>query len=206
MHTVLTALAPYLIGALLAAAGAVLALGASRLKTWRASPAAAAHPLESHLADLAIDVANDALALLRTNPALTPAGVAAWALQELQAKAPAAIVTLGDAAVQAGLQELTRKSLLSVAQSGTIDQAATAMIAAMAPTAKTARVTPPQIAAVLADAAVAAPDVEAAIAGAIPTIVERVVALLHDVPPATPAEPNTAAAPSLVGPAAPAGA
>ncbi|GAB0118697.1 hypothetical protein [Acidisoma sp. 7E03] len=206
MHTVLTALAPYLTGALLAAAGAVLALGARRLKTWRASTDAAAHPLESQLADLAIDVANDALALLRANPALTPAGVAAWALQELQAKAPAAVVTLGDAAVQAGLQELTRKSLLSVAQSGTIDQAATAMITAMAPTAKTARVTPPQIAAVLADAAVAAPDVEAAIAGAIPTIVERVVALLHGTALATPAEADAPAAPSLVGPATPAGA
>lgn len=212
MHSLLTALAPYLIGALVAGGGAVLALLVTRLKAWRASPAAAAHPLESQLADLGIDVANDAIALLRSNPALTPAGVAAWALQELQAKAPAAVVTLGDAAVQAGLQELTRKSLLSVAQSGTIDQAATAIIAAMAPTAKTARVTPPQIAAVLADAAAAAPDVEAAIASAIPAIVARVVALLHGNESATPADTSTAptpavpAAPSLVGPATPAAA
>lgn len=185
-------------------AGSLIGAGLSRLKTWRASPAAEAHPLESSLADVAIDVANDALALLRSNPALTPAGVAAWALQELQATAPDAVVTVGDAAAQAGLQELTRKSLLSVAQSGTIDQAATAIIAAMAPTAKTARVTPPQIAAVVAAAADAAPDIEAAIASRIPAIVETVVARLHGGQAAQ--ENANPAAPSLVGPAAPAGA
>lgn len=205
MHTVLTALAPYLIGALLAAAGAVLTLGAGRLKSWRASPAAAVHPIESQLADLAIDVANDAIALLRANPTLTPTAIATWALQELQAKAPAAVITVGDAAVQAGLQELTRKSLLSVAQSGSIDQAATNIITAMAPTAKTAKVTPPQIAEVLADAAAAAPDIEAAIAGAIPAIVEKVVELVRAQPatpvaPADPATTTTSGTPSLVGP------
>lgn len=185
-------------------AGSLIGTGLTRLKIWRASPQAADHPLESSLADVAIDVANDALALLRSNPALTPEGVAAWALQELQAKAPDAIVSVGDAAAQAGLQELTRKSLLSVAQSGTIDQAATAVIAAMAPTAKTARVTPPQIAAVVAAAADAAPDIEAAIASRIPAIVETVVARLHGGQAAQ--ENASAATPSLVGPAAPAAA
>ncbi|HET6607065.1 MAG TPA: hypothetical protein VFG62_10370 [Rhodopila sp.] len=189
-------------------AGSLIGAGLTKLRTWRASAAATAHPLESSLADVAIDVANDALALLRSNPALTPAGVAAWALQELQAKAPDAIVSVGDAAAQASLQELTRKSLLSVAQSGTIDTAANAIIAAMAPTAKTARVTPPQIAAVVAAAADAAPDIEAAIASRIPAIVEKVVERLHGGQPAQSDASSTApaapVAPSLVGPAAPA--
>lgn len=187
-------------------AGSLIGTGLTRLKTWRASPQAADHPLESSLADVAIDVANDALALLRSNPALTPEGVAAWALQELQAKAPSAIVSLGDAAAQEALTELTRKSLLSVAQSGTIDTAANAIIAAMAPTAKTARVTPPQIAEVMAAAAETAPDLEAAIAKVIPAIVTRVVETLHGNRPPESSSDSTQAAPNLVGPVAPAGA
>ncbi|HEX3984931.1 MAG TPA: hypothetical protein VHX12_14660, partial [Acidisoma sp.] len=71
MHTFLVAAWPYLLVIASAVGGAAI----TRLKIWRASPAAANHPLESSLADIALDVANDALALLRSNPSLTPAGV-----------------------------------------------------------------------------------------------------------------------------------
>lgn len=200
MHAFLAAAWPYLLAFGTAVAGVAIA----RLKVWRASPAAAAHPLEASVADVAIAVANDALALLRSNPTLTPAGVVAWAKQELQAQAPAAVVTVGDAAAAAAFSELVRKSLLSVAQGGSLDAAATAIIAAMAPTAATAKISPPQIAAVLADATAAAPDLEAAIAAKLPDIVAAVMKELNGgaaPAPAVATEPT-----NLVGPTAPAAA
>jgi hypothetical protein len=103
---------------------------------------------------------------------------------------------VGDAAAAAALNELVRKSLLSVAQGGSLDAAATAIIAAMAPTAATAKVTPPQIAAVVADATAVAPDLEAAVLAKLPSLVSEAMKELGGKP----------APANLVGPAVPAAA
>ena len=169
--------------------GAALQEGVAWLTKWRASPAAAAHPVENDVAGIALGVAQEALAFLRANPSVQPAAVAAWAIKEVQANAPAAATTIGDDLVFTGLARLTRQKLLTVAQSGDLDDAAKGIIKALAPTAATAKVAPPQLAAAELAALGAAPDIEAALLQNLPRLAAMVSQLVHPDPAAPAAAP-----------------
>jgi hypothetical protein len=147
------------------------------------------HAAASKLADLAGDICNSALALLSSNPALTPAQAAAWALNELKASAPDAITAAGSLATGGALGYMVTRKLVTAAQAAPISDASNAVIAALAPSATTARVTPVQTAAVTAAVASTVPDLE--------SIVAAVVARLSASTPATQA-PMPIALPSTV--------
>jgi hypothetical protein len=152
------------------------------------------HAAASKLADLAGDICNSALALLRSNPALTPNQAAAWALNELKASAPDAITTAGSLATDGALDYMVTRKLVTAAQAAPISDASNAVIATLAPSATTARVTPVQTAAVTAAVASTVPDLE--------SIVAAVVARLSAPTPATvtvaaPTPSPVAAAPTL---------
>jgi hypothetical protein len=122
------------------------------------------HAAASKLADLAGDICNSALALLSSNPALTPAQAAAWALNELKASAPDAITAAGSLATGGALGYMVTRKLVTAAQAAPISDASNAVIAALAPSATTARVTPVQTAAVTVAVASTVPDLESIVA------------------------------------------
>jgi hypothetical protein len=128
------------------------------------------HAAASKLADLAGDICNSALALLSSNPALTPAQAAAWALNELKASAPDAITAAGSLATGGALGYMVTRKLVTAAQAAPISDASNAVIAALAPSATTARVTPVQTAAVTAAVASTVPDLESIVAAVVAKI------------------------------------
>lgn len=170
--------------------GALVAAAVNWLTAWRASKVAAKYPVLNHLAGLAINVGNDALALLRANPSVSPAAALAWSVSELKATAPQAVTQLGGDASDAALQVMLRRSMITAAQKNTLDAASQRVLADLAPSASTAIVPPPVKADVIATVVGTLPDVEA--------IVEKVIARLANPPaPVAPAAPG-APAPAAV--------
>jgi hypothetical protein len=171
-----------------------IGFGVAQLKSYQASAAAQKHQALNYLAGLGVRIGGDAMALLRSTPNLTPAGALSWAVNEFQATAPDAISSLGADATSAGVENLVRRGILSSAQGGPLDDAATAVIKALAPSAATAKVSPNQLAAV-----------SAAVASAAPITIEAVRAMIQAAlaAPATPTDP-TATPPSPPPVAAPA--
>jgi hypothetical protein len=167
---------------------ALLGAGVQWLTAWRASAKAAKYPVLDHLAGLAIHVGNDAIALLRANPTVSPAAALAWAVSELKATAPDAVIQLGGDASDAALQVMLRRSMITAAQAGTLDDASHKVLADLAPSASTAIIPPPVKA-----------DVVATVLGTFPTveqIIEQVIARLAPPAPAfTEPAPAPAAAP-----------
>lgn len=141
-------------------AGAIIGAAVKWLTAWRATPAAAKFPALNYLAGLAIRVGNDALALMAANPTMKPADALAWAQSEFRATAPDAIKNLGADATEVGVNAMVRRGLLSAANAATVTTASTAIIADLAPSATTAKVSPPQIASVAAELPAVAPAVE----------------------------------------------
>jgi hypothetical protein len=149
-----------------------LGIGVAQLKAYQASAAAQKHQTLNYLAGLGVRVGDDAMALLRSTSGLTPAGVLSWAISEFWATAPDAIAALGSDGAAAGIENLVRRGILSSAQGGPLDDAASSVIKALAPSAATAKVSPNQIAAVGAAVSTAAPiaieDVTAALLARFP--------------------------------------
>lgn len=135
----------------------LLGIGVAQLKVYQATQSAQGHALRADAAALAIRVGDDAMALMRSTSGLTPASMLSWAVNEFKATAPAAVLSLGSDVSADGVQALVRRSILSSAQGGTLDDAANAVITALAPSAATAKVSPTQLAAVSLAAASAAP-------------------------------------------------
>lgn len=142
---------------------ALIGFGVQWLTAWKATAAAAKYPLLGHLADIGVRVGNDALALLRANPTLTPAAALAWGVQELKATAPDTVKQLGEDASDQALNNLVRRNMITTAQASVLDDAANKVITDLAPTVLTAKVTPPVVKAVTADVLASSPTLEAVI-------------------------------------------
>ena len=173
-----------------------IGIGVAQLKSYQASAAAQKHQALNYLAGLGVRIGDDAMALLRATPGLTPAGVLSWAINEFQATAPDAIATLGSDAASLGVENLVRRGILGSAQGGELDDAAAAVIKALAPSAATAKVSPNQLAAV-----------SAAVAASVPVTFETVQAMIEAAlakPAAAPPKPMMSAemAAALVSPSA----
>jgi hypothetical protein len=170
--------------------GGLLGLAVQLLTAFQASAKAKKYPILNLLAELAIQVGNDAIALLRANPTVSPAAALAWAVSELKATAPDAVTQLGGDASDAVLQVMLRRSMITAAQAGTLDDASHKVLADLAPSASTAAVPPPVKADVVATVVSTLPTVE--------QLVEQVVGQVFarlSIDPATPAhiEPAPAA-------------
>jgi len=184
-------------------AGAIVGAGVKWLTAWRATPEAAKYPALNYLAGLAIRVGNDALALMAANPTLKPADALAWAQNEFKATAPDAITTLGKDATDAGVNAMVRRGLLTAANAATVSTASTAIINDLAPSAITAKISPPQIAAVAAALPAAVPaleDVAASVMAMLPdwvkspnppAVARATVVPILDAPKPAPATPPT---------------
>ena len=177
-----------------------IGIGVAQLKAYQASAAAQKHQTLNYLAGLGVRIGDDAMALLRATPGLTPAGVLSWAINEFQATAPDAIATLGSDAASLGVENLVRRGILGSAQGGELDDAAAAVIKALAPSAATAKVSPNQLAAV-----------SAAVAASVPVTFETVQAMIEaafaksapaPVPPAAKPMMSAEMAAALVSPSA----
>lgn len=171
---------------------ALIGFGVQWLTAWKATAAASKYPLLSHLADVGVRIGNDALALLRANPALTPAAVLAWGVKELKATAPDTVKQLGEDASDVALNNLVRRSIITTAQAGTLDDAANKVITDLAPSVVTAKVTPP-----------VASDVTTTVAGTLPTLEEIVETVLSRIkPPAVTVTPAAPVVQPAIGPVA----
>jgi len=110
---------------------ALITLGISAAKQWQATAAAQKHPAVSNLLTFAESIGNDALAALHANPAMTPAAALAWAVGELKARAPEAIVDAK--AAQPDLVSLATSGLLAAAGKSNLTTASMKVITALAP-------------------------------------------------------------------------
>jgi hypothetical protein len=163
-----------------------LGVGVAQLKAYQASASAQKHQTLNYLAGLGVRIGDDAMALLRSTPNLSPAGALSWAINEFEATAPAAISALGSDAALAGVDNLVRRGILGSAQGGQLDAAASSVIAALAPSAATAKVSPNQLAAV-----------SAAVASAVPVTLETVQSMIEAaLTKPAPVEPDHAPTPA----------
>ena len=170
-----------------------IGMGVAQLKAYQASAAAQKHQTLNYLAGLGVRIGDDAMALLRATPGLTPAGVLSWAINEFQATAPDAIATLGSDAASLGVENLVRRGILGSAQGGQMDDAAVAVIKALAPSAATAKVSPNQLAAVSAAVAASVPVTFETVQAMIEAALAKPTPALAPVPPAPPVvEPSAA--------------
>jgi hypothetical protein len=139
------------------AATGLLGLSAKELAAFKASKWAQQHSAAERIADLLDDICSAGMAFFTANPTATPHAVAAWALSEIKASAPGLITQAGSLATDEALSYAVNRKLVTAAQAAPVSQASTAVIAALAPSASTARVTPPQMVAVAAAATAVAP-------------------------------------------------
>lgn len=142
---------------------ALIGGGVKWLTDWRTTAAAKKYPLLDHLAGLGIRIGNDAVALLRANPTLTPAAALAWGVQELKATAPDAVKELGGDASDLALNNLVRRNMITTVQATTLDDTANKVLTDLAPSVVTAKVTPPIAKAVTSDVLASSPTLEAVI-------------------------------------------
>jgi len=153
-------------------AGSILGLAAKEIEAFKSSKFAQQHAAAGRLADIADDICSAGMAFLSANPTASPHAAAAWALSELRASAPALIAQAGSLASDEALGYMVNRKLVTAAQAAPISIATDKVIAALAPSAATARVTPPQLAAagaaVSAVAPIAIEDVTAALLARFP--------------------------------------
>ena len=128
-------------------AGSILGFAAKEIEAFKASKFAQQHAAAGRLADVADDICSAGMAFLTANPTASPHAAAAWALSELRASAPALITQAGSLASDEALGYMVNRKMVTAAQAAPISAAASAVIDALAPSAATARVSPPQLAA-----------------------------------------------------------
>jgi len=146
---------------LLMIAGILLAILSHAIASLKQNAWVKSHAAAAHIADLADDICSAAITYLSNNPAMTPSQLASWALNELKATAPDLITSAGSLASSQALGYMVNRKLLTAAQAAPISEATSGVIAALAPSAVTARVSPTQIVAVKTAASGATSDVEA---------------------------------------------
>jgi len=125
----------------------LLGIAGGIAKVYQSNAAVQKNQTLSNLLTFAAHVGTDAMALLRSNPGLTPAGVLSWAIQEFQATEPSLVQSAGLNDQPKKLENMVRRSFLDAAQSGVPDEAAARVVRDLAPTPLTAKVAPNQNAA-----------------------------------------------------------
>lgn len=165
------------------------------------------HPAIAIILQDALDIASSALALMQGNPSLSPQDAKAWAVKELKATmTPQSITSLGAAVSDEALGYLVNKKMVSVAVAAPVSDATKAIIATLAPSALTARVTPPQVAAVDAILSSEVPLTLSALLAEFPALVgirktpnTLSAATLHETTSDSPAQPGNPAPSPQVG-------
>lgn len=135
----------------------LLGLAVKEIAVFKTTKFAQQHSAAGRIADMLDDICSAGLAFLSANPTATPHVAAAWALSEIKASAPSLITQAGSLATDEALGYAVNRKLVTAAQAAPLSDAAQAVIAALAPSAATARVTPQQLVAVSVAAAAAAP-------------------------------------------------
>jgi hypothetical protein len=139
------------------AATGLLGLAIAALAAFKRSKFAQQHAAAERIADLLDDICSAGMAFFGANPTASPHAVAAWALSEIKASAPGLITQAGSLATDEALGYAVNRKLVTAAQAAPLSDAAQAVIKALAPSASTARVTPAQIATVVATTTTVAP-------------------------------------------------
>jgi hypothetical protein len=147
------------------AASGLLGLTVREIAVFKSSAFAQQHAAAEAIADILDDICSAGMAFLTANPTAPPHAAAAWALSEIKASAPGLISQAGSLATDEALGYAVNRKLLTAAQAAPVSDITKAVIATLAPSAATARVTPAQRTAVVAAASAAAPDIEGIAAG-----------------------------------------
>lgn len=135
----------------------LLGLAVKEIAVFKSSKFVQQHAAAGQLLGMLDDICGAALAFLSANPTATPHAAAAWALSEIKASAPGLITQAGSLATDEALGYAVNRKLVTAAQVAPVSDAAKAVIADLAPSAVTARVSPTQVAAVSAAIIQAAP-------------------------------------------------